>query len=172
MQLKAERYRSRFRTLFPRRALRWWLLAPDALKTGAIPAAAANESAEANREESPTSARNSAVKTTPMPGKLLTISASGFVARSFSERRSSSAILPLVLSISEASSAASADLASAAGSSRHIVPWRPRLSARRGLGPCERAWLLATGAGGLRPACGPRSEEHTSELQSRQYLVC
>src|SRR3712207_7923338 len=23
-----------------------------------------------------------------------------------------------------------------------------------------------------RPASGPRSEEHTSELQSRQYLVC
>src|SRR3712207_8983285 len=31
------------------------------------------------------------------------------------------------------------------------------------------------GAGGARPAAGeapPRSEEHTSELQSRQYLVC
>jgi hypothetical protein len=48
---------------------------------GELPAAAANESAEANREEWPTSARNSAVKTTPMPGKLLRISASGFVAR-------------------------------------------------------------------------------------------
>src|SRR3712207_7880183 len=24
----------------------------------------------------------------------------------------------------------------------------------------------------LAPAVGPRSEEHTSELQSRQYLVC
>src|SRR3712207_8680237 len=29
----------------------------------------------------------------------------------------------------------------------------------------------ARGAGGRRPECG-RSEEHTSELQSRQYLVC
>src|SRR3712207_7198835 len=27
-------------------------------------------------------------------------------------------------------------------------------------------------AGGLRPAAPLRSEEHTSELQSRQYLVC
>src|SRR5438445_10136748 len=25
---------------------------------------------------------------------------------------------------------------------------------------------------GIRPAAGKRSEEHTSELQSRQYLVC
>src|SRR5215203_3226464 len=113
MQLKAERYRTRFRTLLPRLVLRRRLVAPDALKkTGAIPAAAATESAEANREESPTSARNSAVKTTPMPGRLLTISASGLAASSSSRRRSSSAILPLVLSISEASSAASADLAS------------------------------------------------------------
>src|SRR3712207_8081448 len=27
-------------------------------------------------------------------------------------------------------------------------------------------------AGGAEGACGERSEEHTSELQSRQYLVC
>src|SRR3712207_7873471 len=27
-------------------------------------------------------------------------------------------------------------------------------------------------AGGLEPDSGVRSEEHTSELQSRQYLVC
>ena len=94
MQLKAERYRSRFRTLLPRLALRWWLVAGCPQDRGELPAAAANESAEANREESPTSARNSAVKTTPMPGKLLTISASGFVASSSSRRRSSSAILP------------------------------------------------------------------------------
>src|SRR5215208_1725305 len=121
MQLKAERYRSRFRTLLPRLALRWWLDAPDALKTGAIPAAAAKESAEANLPRSPTSARNSAVKTTPTPGRLLTIFASGLVASSSSRRRSSSASLCLVLSISKASSAASTDLASAAGSSRHCA---------------------------------------------------
>src|SRR3712207_7363309 len=27
-------------------------------------------------------------------------------------------------------------------------------------------------AGGSSQTCAPRSEEHTSELQSRQYLVC
>src|SRR3712207_7622817 len=31
-----------------------------------------------------------------------------------------------------------------------------------------RAWVAAL----RRTALGPRSEEHTSELQSRQYLVC
>src|SRR5947209_16247122 len=40
----------------------------------------------------------------------------------------------------------------------------PRLEAR---GP-SRAWQVAAD----RPPAGPRSEEHTSELQSRQYLVC
>src|SRR3712207_8043215 len=30
----------------------------------------------------------------------------------------------------------------------------------------------ARGGGGSRPGTGERSEEHTSELQSRQYLVC
>src|SRR3712207_7581990 len=42
---------------------------------------------------------------------------------------------------------------------------RPRAAAGRGRGP----------AAGSHPPCGPRSrrsEEHTSELQSRQYLVC
>src|SRR5947209_16829364 len=29
-----------------------------------------------------------------------------------------------------------------------------------------------SGSGGLRPVQEQRSEEHTSELQSRQYLVC
>lgn len=49
-ELKMEKHPT---LLLPRLALRWWLVAPDALKkTGAIPAAAANESAEANREES------------------------------------------------------------------------------------------------------------------------
>src|SRR3712207_8256823 len=33
-------------------------------------------------------------------------------------------------------------------------------------GPGERVWVLAV------PFRAPRSEEHTSELQSRQYLVC
>src|SRR3712207_8523870 len=31
---------------------------------------------------------------------------------------------------------------------------------------------LLVGAGGVEQAAGRRSEEHTSELQSRQYLVC
>src|SRR5947209_14846562 len=41
-------------------------------------------------------------------------------------------------------------------------PWRDSANRRRS-GPAECA------ANGL---CSPRSEEHTSELQSRQYLVC
>src|SRR5947209_13577830 len=32
--------------------------------------------------------------------------------------------------------------------------------------PAARIWRL------ISPSCGDRSEEHTSELQSRQYLVC
>src|SRR3712207_6900940 len=44
----------------------------------------------------------------------------------------------------------------------------------------ERLWRRSSATGGrlrdARPACRlprqPRSEEHTSELQSRQYLVC
>src|SRR3712207_7086532 len=35
---------------------------------------------------------------------------------------------------------------------------------------CSPSALLGTGAAGGRPP--PRSEEHTSELQSRPYLVC
>src|SRR5947209_17538820 len=37
-----------------------------------------------------------------------------------------------------------------------------------------RGWLQATRRRWPRPrvACSHRSEEHTSELQSRQYLVC
>src|SRR3712207_8592324 len=56
-------------------------------------------------------------------------------------------------------------------------PGRARLlqaHLRAPAGPAARAH-----AGGTRPAlrpalpaAGPRSEEHTSELQSRQYLVC
>src|SRR3712207_7434233 len=33
-------------------------------------------------------------------------------------------------------------------------------------------WLGAPGGHVARTPVGPRSEEHTSELQSRQYLVC
>src|SRR3712207_8490584 len=43
---------------------------------------------------------------------------------------------------------------------------RPRLVARRRLGAEHRQGVPD---GALQP---PRSEEHTSELQSRQYLVC
>src|SRR3712207_8858566 len=56
-------------------------------------------------------------------------------------------------------------------------------TSRRANGPDRRARRLdhcPPGAGGRRPGGGggrgraprPRSEEHTSELQSRQYLVC
>src|SRR3712207_7222124 len=55
---------------------------------------------------------------------------------------------------------------SAAGSGlRELV----RARARQGPGTARRGGISAA-AGGHRP--GPRSEEHTSELQSRQYLVC
>src|SRR3712207_7463492 len=49
----------------------------------------------------------------------------------------------------------------------------PRPRPRRGR--CPRGWRIASPEGG-RPGRAdrgrPRSEEHTSELQSRQYLVC
>src|SRR3712207_8580508 len=38
--------------------------------------------------------------------------------------------------------------------------------------PAVRAEAFAVGAGGVAGADEARSEEHTSELQSRQYLVC
>src|SRR3712207_7880936 len=53
-----------------------------------------------------------------------------------------------------------------------------RPSGARISAPCERARLAgAYGAGRAHPAAAAgtrdqRSEEHTSELQSRQYLVC
>src|SRR3712207_7698105 len=56
-------------------------------------------------------------------------------------------------------------------------PWvvSPRASAsvglrRRQLAPTGQPWLGSRGRG--RPSPPGRSEEHTSELQSRQYLVC
>src|SRR3712207_7379968 len=36
---------------------------------------------------------------------------------------------------------------------------------------CDRSWSRTASAGSRRSS-SPRSEEHTSELQSRQYLVC
>src|SRR3712207_8055067 len=41
-------------------------------------------------------------------------------------------------------------------------------------GPSQRPRAAGSGASGVRGARGwaERSEEHTSELQSRQYLVC
>src|SRR3712207_8500480 len=68
--------------------------------------------------------------------------------------------------------------------------WAFRLSAAAGDGPglvysgdCARAddllplihegdTLLCEAAFGAGASAAPRSEEHTSELQSRQYLVC
>src|SRR3712207_8798536 len=51
-----------------------------------------------------------------------------------------------------------------------------RLARRSPLKPrpptARRAVRRAQGGRGLRPARPGRSEEHTSELQSRQYLVC
>src|SRR3712207_8574605 len=53
-------------------------------------------------------------------------------------------------------------------------PRRPRRRGRRGAAGGARRLRLrpALGAGHPDRRAGPRSEEHTSELQSRQYLVC
>src|SRR3712207_6858296 len=48
-------------------------------------------------------------------------------------------------------------------------PFRGRRKARMRLGERQVRHFLADRAGDARP---DRSEEHTSELQSRQYLVC
>src|SRR3712207_8453507 len=56
------------------------------------------------------------------------------------------------------------------GPAEDRVQRRAKLVAERG----EELVLHPAGAFGFRPGCplGFRSEEHTSELQSRQYLVC
>src|SRR3712207_8099176 len=55
------------------------------------------------------------------------------------------------------------------------LPFAAHRHHRKGLGPSFDD-LIATESGGLRialiAAVKLRSEEHTSELQSRQYLVC
>src|SRR3712207_7051026 len=64
------------------------------------------------------------------------------------------------------------------GRRRWGMGWRS--SRRRGrrqevVGPARkggRCWGALTIGFGRRGVFGPRSEEHTSELQSRQYLVC
>src|SRR3712207_7529588 len=50
------------------------------------------------------------------------------------------------------------------------VPWT---AVDRACGP-RRGWrcVAAPPSRGSRSTCRSRSEEHTSELQSRQYLVC
>src|SRR3712207_7313132 len=48
------------------------------------------------------------------------------------------------------------------------APWRGLASAGRSSSP----GIDSAGAGPLPSVCARRSEEHTSELQSRQYLVC
>src|SRR3712207_8924556 len=52
-------------------------------------------------------------------------------------------------------------------------PHRPRWSSAA-TGPSARSAAAAPGPSGWRATSGrvSRSEEHTSELQSRQYLVC
>src|SRR3712207_7782366 len=42
----------------------------------------------------------------------------------------------------------------------------------RGLAGATPGFAVAADPRGGRGGSGPRSEEHTSELQSRQYLVC
>src|SRR3712207_6851143 len=61
-----------------------------------------------------------------------------------------------------------------AGSALRQVPRADRGRAATAGGGARNCHLLVVGA--AAPAgpgpCGDRSEEHTSELQSRQYLVC
>src|SRR3712207_7118294 len=51
---------------------------------------------------------------------------------------------------------------------QNAAPHRRATDRRRGVPPIRPAHLLASVHGAL----AARSEEHTSELQSRQYLVC
>src|SRR3712207_8396464 len=68
-----------------------------------------------------------------------------------------------------------ADDGAAPGALRRTRPGRPAAAPGRPL-PLERDRGLGDGGRGDRPAllveATARSEEHTSELQSRQYLVC
>src|SRR5215203_6358586 len=52
------------------------------------------------------------------------------------------------------------------------TPRRGRSRARRSAAPAPRRTRRAPRAAAARPRPRRRSEEHTSELQSRQYLVC
>src|SRR3712207_8330775 len=54
------------------------------------------------------------------------------------------------------------------------VPRRPHSAAQPGRGSCDRCRRVGVMVAGERvdSEVGVRSEEHTSELQSRQYLVC
>src|ERR1035437_10118530 len=80
---------------------------------------------------------------------------------------------------------ASAAVASVAEVAARFNQTRPegqhkRSPGRESWGRCSReervssgtAQILAAHGGGTSEACALRSEEHTSELQSRQYLVC
>src|SRR5690349_23130995 len=53
--------------------------------------------------------------------------------------------------------------------SHRVTSWNPT-SSSGGSSPIPAPW--ATGAGGWEPDGCARSEEHTSELQSRRDLVC
>src|SRR3712207_8078154 len=51
-------------------------------------------------------------------------------------------------------------------------PWSGVDLRRAGVAAVHRVGLDRVAAGRARPRVAARSEEHTSELQSRQYLVC
>src|SRR5690606_41075328 len=56
---------------------------------------------------------------------------------------------------------------------RHHGPVRARQRAAGGADvPCQRLGRAVRHAARCRARTGPRSEEHTSELQSRENLVC
>src|SRR3712207_7453981 len=56
---------------------------------------------------------------------------------------------------------------------RRTTTWRPLRRSQRCYPRVGRgAWSCSGGGSSPRGRTTPRSEEHTSELQSRQYLVC
>ena len=164
-------------------ALRLKETLPDDLKTGAMPAAAANRSAEPKLPRSFTSARNSAVMTLPMPGRLMTIFPRASASTSSARRASRAAIGSLVLMTSEAYLGDELRLgASEAGSS-----WRWALAAAttRSASPFEPIDTAGfeppgqTGFAKLASGDGPRHPAHGEEgtlfgqvqcgLQARKY---
>src|SRR5207302_5557948 len=61
------------------------------------------------------------------------------------------------------------------GFARRCVSFDVRAARWRAVRQCQVTWMTSFGGGGSPSntrSRGPRSEEHTSELQSRENLVC